>query len=177
MELEADTHTLSWIASKRDSSTAHSSIITDSISLLQKENSGMGRPDWHVTMLDIHLGRRLREHCTEHAEVNQNDRADGLAGKATFTSGLRLGRSEVLRSLRHYLRAQSQGHHNHQSPRGRRERRRKTKRSTIFLGRTRKGHRSSDQRRNSFKGNTEENSERRGRAHAGFPKHVNTLLN
>ena len=31
--------------------------------------------------------------------------------KATFTSGLHLGRSEVLRSLRHYLRAQSQGHH------------------------------------------------------------------
>ena len=34
-----------------------------------------------------------------------------LAGKATLTSGLLLGRSEVLRSLGHYLRAQSQGHH------------------------------------------------------------------
>ena len=33
------------------------------------------------------------------------------ASKATLTSGLLLGRSEVLRSLRHYLRAQSQGHH------------------------------------------------------------------
>ena len=31
--------------------------------------------------------------------------------KATLTSGLLLGKSEVLRSLRHYLRAQSQGHH------------------------------------------------------------------
>ena len=40
-----------------------------------------------------------------------NDRADRLAGKATLTSGLLLGRSEMLRSLRHYLRAQSQGHH------------------------------------------------------------------
>ena len=39
-----------------------------------------------------------------------NDRADKLAGKATLTSGSLLGRSEVLRSLRHYLRAQSQGH-------------------------------------------------------------------
>ena len=39
------------------------------------------------------------------------DRADRLAGKATLTIGLRLGRYEVLRSLRHYLRAQSQGHH------------------------------------------------------------------
>ena len=34
-----------------------------------------------------------------------------VAGKATLTSGLLLERSEVLRSLRHYLRAQSQGHH------------------------------------------------------------------
>ena len=40
-----------------------------------------------------------------------DDRADRLAGKATLTNGLLLGRSEVLRSLRHYLRAQSQGHH------------------------------------------------------------------
>ena len=31
--------------------------------------------------------------------------------KQTLTSGLLLGRSEVLRSLRHYPRAQSQGHH------------------------------------------------------------------
>ena len=33
------------------------------------------------------------------------------AGKATLTSGLLLGRFEMLRSLRHYLRAQNQGHH------------------------------------------------------------------
>ena len=31
--------------------------------------------------------------------------------KATLTSGLLLGISEVLSSLRHYLRAQSRGHH------------------------------------------------------------------
>ena len=41
-----------------------------------------------------------------------NDRAERLAGKVTITSGLlRLGRSEVLRSLRPYLLAQNQGHH------------------------------------------------------------------
>ena len=40
-----------------------------------------------------------------------SDRTDRLAGKAALTSGLLLGRSEVLRSLRHYLSAQSQGHH------------------------------------------------------------------
>ena len=46
-----------------------------------------------------------------HAGVKGNDRADRLAGKATLTSDLLLGRSEVLRSLSHYLRAQIQGHH------------------------------------------------------------------
>ena len=49
-------------------------------------------------------------HCPGHAAVKGNDRPDRLMDKATITSGLRLGRSEALRSLRHYLRAQSQGH-------------------------------------------------------------------
>ena len=43
--------------------------------------------------------------------VKGNDRADTLTGKATLTSGVLLGRSEVLRSLRHYLREQSRRHH------------------------------------------------------------------
>ena len=46
-----------------------------------------------------------------HAGVKGNDRADRLAGKASLTSGLLPGRSEVLRSLRNYLRPRSQGHH------------------------------------------------------------------
>ena len=51
------------------------------------------------------------ENYCGHARVKGNDRADRLAGKATPTSGLLLRRSEVLKSSRHYLRAQSQGHH------------------------------------------------------------------
>ena len=46
-----------------------------------------------------------------HAAVEGNDRADRLASKAHITSGLFLGISEVLRDLRHYLQAQSHGHH------------------------------------------------------------------
>ena len=50
--------------------------------------------------------------CPGHAGVKANDRADRLAGNKASTIGvLRLGRSEVLRSLRHFMRAQSQGHH------------------------------------------------------------------
>ena len=62
-------------------------------------------------MVDTHLLKLLRVYCPGHAEVNGNDRADRLAGKATLTSGLRLGRSEVLRCLRHYLRAQILGYY------------------------------------------------------------------
>ena len=61
-------------------------------------------------MVDIHLRKLLWMYCLGHAGVKGNDRADTLAGKVTFI-GLFLGKSEVLRSLRQYLRAQSQGHH------------------------------------------------------------------
>ena len=44
--------------------------------------------------------------CPGHA-----DRADRLAGKATTTSDLLPGRSEVLRNLKHCLRVQSRGHY------------------------------------------------------------------
>ena len=45
--------------------------------------------------------------CWNHG----NDRENILAGKAAITSGLRLERSEVLMSLRRYLRTQNQRHH------------------------------------------------------------------
>ena len=43
--------------------------------------------------------------------AEMNTRVDRLVGKTAIESGLRVGRSEVLRSLRHYLLTQSQGHH------------------------------------------------------------------
>ena len=55
MEMEAVTHDIRWIASRCDSQTTHAIIPTDSMNLLQKVKSGMGRPDWHVSMFDIHL--------------------------------------------------------------------------------------------------------------------------
>ena len=58
------------------------------MSLLQKVKSGMGSPNWSVLMVDIHLQKLLWAYCPGHAGVKGNDRADRLAGKATFTSGL-----------------------------------------------------------------------------------------
>ena len=111
MEVEAVIHDHRWIASSGDSQTTHAILLTDSQSLLLKVKSGMGSPDRNVSMVDIHLRKLLWVYCPGHAGVKGNYRADRLAGKATLTSGLLLGRSEVYRSLRHYLRAQSQGHH------------------------------------------------------------------
>ena len=73
--------------------------------------SRMGSSDWNVAMVDTHLRKLLWVYCPGHAGVKGNDRADRLAGKAVLTSGLLQGRSELLRSLRHYQQAQSQGHH------------------------------------------------------------------
>ena len=71
----------------------------------------MGIPDWNASMVDIHLLKLLWMYFPGHAGVRGNHRAGTLAGKATVTSGLLLGRSKVLRSLRRYLRAQNQRHH------------------------------------------------------------------
>ena len=94
------------------------SPLTDSMNLPQKVESGMESLDWNVSVVDTHLQKFLWVYCPGHAGVKGNEEADRLAGKATLSSGLLLGRSEVLRSLRHYLRAQSQGHHTRLEERG-----------------------------------------------------------
>ena len=81
------------------------------LSLLQKVKSGMGSPDWNVSMVDTHLRKLLRVYCPGPAGVKENDRADRLVHKATLTNGLPLRRSEVLRSLRRYPSSQNQEHH------------------------------------------------------------------
>ena len=63
---------------------------------------------WSISTFEKSCGCTARDMPDR---VMGNDRADRLAGKATLTSGLLLGKSEVMRNLRHYLRAQSRGHH------------------------------------------------------------------
>ena len=95
-------------------------------------------------------------------QVKGNNRADRLAGKATFTSGLF---SEDLKSGEAW--DKPAGTKPRTSPRrlpgG--EMRWKRKRQTIFLERTREGHRQSDEHWNRFKCNFGETSKRLGGAH------------
>ena len=72
-----------------------------------------GSPDSNVSMLDVHVGKVLWMCSRGHAGVREVTE-QVLDWRAKPTSRLcvclRLGRSEVLRSLRHSQRAQSQGH-------------------------------------------------------------------
>ena len=108
--------------------------------------------------------------CPGHAGGKRNALADRLAGEATCMSSLRLGRSRMLRSLRHYPQAQSQGHHIIDRPEERGVEEGSVKRRE-------RGHIQSDQPRNSVKGNTWEISERRGGAYVGFLVRVEIIFN
>ena len=108
MEVEAVTRALRRISSRGDSQTTHAIILADPVSLYK---TWKGKPRLECVDGRISTFETSWVYCPGHTGVDGNDRADRLAGKATITSGLRLGRSEVLRNLRHYLQAQSRGHH------------------------------------------------------------------
>ena len=135
----------------------------------------MGSPDWNASVVDIHLRKLLWVYCPGHAGVKGHDQVDRLAGKATLTSGLRLERSEVLRSLRHYLQAQSQGHHTIDRLEERGVERGSARRSSLkgreraIVSQTNIGTVS--------KATLWETSERRGGAQMGFSKRIDTILN
>ena len=71
----------------------------------------MGCPDWHTAMHSLRLQRLLWIYCPGHAGVSWNERADRLASTADITSGLQLGRAEVLRGLRNFLNTDKPEHH------------------------------------------------------------------
>ena len=77
MEVEAVTHAIQWLASQRDAQITHAIILTDSMNLLQKVESGMGCPDWHTDMHSLQLQRLLWIYCPGHAGVRGNARQIG----------------------------------------------------------------------------------------------------
>ena len=95
--------------------------------------------------------------------------------KQPITSGLRLGRSEVLRSLGHYLQAQSQGHYTI----GRLEQRgmeRGSVRRSSLKGRERAIVNQTNIGTVS-KATLGKLLEKRGGAHMGFSERIDTILN
>ena len=65
----------------------------------------------HEFQCSLWLYRLLWIYCPGHAGVNGNERAGRLASTADITSGLQLGRAEVLRGLRNFLNTDKPEHH------------------------------------------------------------------
>ena len=99
---------------------------------------------------------------------------DRLVGKTTIASGLHLGRSEVLRSLRHYMRAQNQGRHTIDRLEERGVERGSARRSSS-KGRDR-AIVSQNEHLNLLKSNIGENCDRRDGAPMCFSEHIDTIL-
>ena len=81
------------------------------MNLLQKVESEMGFPDWQTAMHSLRLQRLLWIYCPCHAGISGNERADRLANTANITTGLQLGRAEVLRGLRNFQNMDIPEHH------------------------------------------------------------------
>ena len=111
MEVEAVKFAIQWLAYQCDAQITHAIILTDSMNRLQKVESGMGCPNWHTAMHSLWLQRLRWIYCPGHARVSGNERADRLASTADITSGLQLGRAEVLWGLSNFLNMDRPNHH------------------------------------------------------------------
>ena len=174
MEVEAVTHAIQWLASQRDARITHVVVLTDSMKLLQKMESGMGCPDWHTAMHSLRLQRLLWIYCPGHAGVSGNERADRLASTADITSGLQLGRAEVLRGLRNFLNTGKPEHHSIDRPEGKRSGERK--RSTFHPPRSTTICVQPGKYWYCFEGNLGETAERRGGALMGLSERYDAIL-
>ena len=90
-------------------------LLTDSMNLIKKIKAEIGNTDWHNAMRNLDIQKILWVYCPGHAGVKGNDRADRLAGTATITTGLRLGKSEVLRAVRQHLQQLEDNQEHHHS--------------------------------------------------------------
>ena len=115
MEVEAVTHALQWLETHTCQTATYAMILTDSMNLIEKIKAGWGSPDWHKAIANLDIQKLLWVYCPGHAGVKGNERADRLAGNATTTTGLHLGRSEVLRAVRQHLQQLEDNKEHHHS--------------------------------------------------------------
>ena len=106
-----------------------------------------------------------------HAGVSGNEWADRLASTADITSGLQLGRAEVLRGLRNFLNTDKPEHHSFEGKRSGKKKRptfHRPRSRTIYVQPGRYGH--------SFEGNLGETAERRGGVRMGLSERYDAIL-
>ena len=99
-----------WPASRHDEHITHAIILTSSMSLQKRWSLEWAAPTG-TQPCSLRLQQLLWIYCPGHAGVSGNERADRLASTADITSGLQLGRAEVLRGLRNFLSTDKPEHH------------------------------------------------------------------
>ena len=142
------------------------SFSMDSMNPLQKVESRTGSPDWGTARISLWLQKVLWIYCPGHAGVSGNERADRLASTIDITSGLQLGKAEVLRGLRKFLNMDGPDHHS--IDRLRKTRSGERKRPTFHPPRSGTICVQPHKHLNCFEGNPGETAERRGGTRMGL---------
>ena len=99
MEQQAASEALEWLSTTTHTGAA---IITDSESMLRKVKLRLMKPEWIASIKRSRLKHLVWIFTPGHAGVNDNERADWLAGNATvkYDSYLEMGERDVLTALR-----------------------------------------------------------------------------
>lgn len=101
MEIKAITEALKWLG---DNQHNQATFLTDSMSTLDKIQTGSLYADWFKTIQDTNSIRRLQWiFCPGHSGVKGNERADELAGSANIEGMLTLDAPTVIGLVRDFL--------------------------------------------------------------------------
>ena len=97
MEVVAITEALKWL---RDTEYESATIVTDSLSTLEKVKIGLLYADWKESIRSAsNLARVVWIFCPGHAGVAGNERADKLAGEAVLGEAVPLDAATVIATL------------------------------------------------------------------------------
>ena len=103
MEVRAVTEAVTWLASH---DFARVFILSDSMSMIRKVESGMVRRNWVEALVQTGIKEITFIFVPGHAGVSGNERADRLAGMATVSEGAAMDRNDILNALRESFRTE-----------------------------------------------------------------------
>ena len=101
VEIKAITEALKWLCSTDEHQYA--TILTDSMSTLQKVKGGHLYADWYTAIQNSQMRRVQWIFCPGHAGVIGNERADKLAGDSVIEGDFTLDPPTILSTVRDYL--------------------------------------------------------------------------
>ena len=114
MEVGAVTHAIQWLATQHDAQITRAIILTDSVNMLQRVWNGL--PRLALSHAQSSAAEFLWIYHLGLALFSESEWADRLANTEDVTSGLQLGRTEMLRDLRNFLGMYRPEHHCNDHP-------------------------------------------------------------